>query len=136
MKKAEWKSSGNCVYDVWYHVVWSTKHRRKVLGGEVGEALKEMLQGICAKHGYEIKGMEVMPDHVHLFLSVPPSQAVATAVKLVKGASARMLFTRFPHLRKVLWGGHLWNPSYYVGSAGHVSSEIIQRYIARQKERD
>lgn len=75
-----------------------------------------------------------MPDHIYLFISVPPAQAVATAVKLVKGASARMLFMRFPQLKKRLWGGHLWNPAYYVGTAGHVSSETIQRYIDRQKE--
>jgi len=105
-----------------------------VLTPPVGEAAKELLQEICTKHGYEMKGLEVMPDHIHLFISVPPAQAVATAVKLIKGASARMLFTRFPQVKKRLWGGHLWNPSYYVGTAGHVSSETIQRYIERQKE--
>lgn len=77
-----------------------------------------------------------MPDHVHLFISVPPAQAVATAVKLVKGTSARMLFARFPQIKRELWGGHLWNPSYYVGTAGQVNSETIQKYIERQKEKD
>lgn len=134
MKKAEWKSTGKCVYETWYHVVWSTKYRHKVLTPPVDEATKVLLQEICAKHGYEMKGLEVMPDHIHLFISVPPAQAVATAVKLIKGATARMLFTRFPPLKKRLWGGHLWNPSYYVGTAGHVSNETIQRYIERQKE--
>lgn len=100
----------------------------------VDVAARALLQEICAKHGYEVKGLEVMPDHIHLFISVPPAEAVATAVKLVKGASARRLFVRFPHLKKRLWGGHLWNPSYYVGTAGHVSSETIQRYIEHQKE--
>ncbi len=134
MKHEAWKSTGNCVYETWYHVVWSTKYRRKVLTPPVGEAAKELLQEICTKHGYEMKGLEVMPDHIHLFISVPPAQAMATAVKLIKGASARMLFTRFPQVKKRLWGGHLWNPSYYVGTAGHVSSETIQRYIELQKE--
>jgi putative transposase len=134
MKHEAWKSTGNCVYETWYHVVWSTKYRRKVLIAPVDVAAKDLLQEICAKHGYEVKGLEVMPDPIHLFISVPPAEAVATAVKVVKGASARMLFVRFPHLKKRLWGGHLWNPSYYVGTAGHVSSETIQRYIERQKE--
>jgi putative transposase len=100
----------------------------------IDEAVKGLLQEICDKYGFEIKGLEVMPDHIHLFISVPPAQAVAVAVKLVKGTSARMLFVRFSQLKKRLWGGHLWNPSYYVGTAGHVSSETIQRYIERQKE--
>ena len=99
----------------------------------VDVAARDLLQEICAQHGYEVKGLEVMPDHIHLFISVPPARAVATAVKLIKGASARMLFVRVPG-KKRLWGGHLWNPSYYVGTAGHVSSETIQRYIERQKE--
>ncbi len=85
-------------------------------------------------HGYEVKGLEVMPDHIHLFISVPPARAVAIAVKLIKGASARVLFVRLPGLKKRLWGGHLWNPPYYVGTAGHVSSETIQRYIERQEK--
>ena len=63
-----------------------------------------------------------------------PARVVATAVKLIKGASARMLFARLPGLKKRLWGGHLWNPSYYVGTAGQVGSETIQRYIERQEE--
>lgn len=78
--------------------------------------------------------MEVMPDHVHIFLSAPPKIAPAVIAKILKGASARMLFTQHPELKKKLWGGHLWNPSYYVGTAGDMSKETIQRYIETQKE--
>jgi putative transposase len=67
-----------------------------------------------------------MPDHVHIFLSAPPAVSPAIIAKILKGASARRLFTMFPHQRR-LWGGHLWNPSYYVGTAGHVSAETIKR---------
>ena len=104
MKREEWKSTGNCAYETWYHVVWSTKYRRKVLIPPVDEAAKELLQGICAKHGYEMKGLEVMSDHIHLFISVPPAQAVATAVKMIKGATARMLFTRVPPVDEAAMG--------------------------------
>ena len=55
----------------------------------------------------------------------------ADAIKILKGSTARKLFVKFPELKKQLWGGHLWSPSYYVGTAGNVSSETIQKYIER-----
>ena len=134
MKHDDWTSTGNCVYALWYHVVWSTKYRRPVLADEVGQAMKAILTDLCAKHGYELRAVEVMPDHVHLLMSIPPAQAVSTAVKLLKGASARLVFIQFPELKRQLWGGHVWNPSYYVGSAGQVSGATIQAYIERQKQ--
>lgn len=134
VKNEAWKSTGNCVYETWYHVVWSTKYRRTVFLPPVDVATKDLLREICAKHGYEVKELQATPDPIHLFLSVPPAQVVATAVKVIKGASARRLFMRFPRLKKRLWGGRLWNPSYYVGTAGDVSSKTIQQYIEGQKE--
>jgi putative transposase len=74
-----------------------------------------------------------MEDHVHVFLSAPPKVAPAIIAKILKGSTARTLFTKHPDLKNILRSGHLWNPSYYVGSAGHVSSEIIQRYMDEQK---
>jgi putative transposase len=74
---------------------------------------------------------EIQPDHIHLFLSIPPAIAVADAVKVLKGITARRLFQRFPALKKRLWERHLWSPSYYAGTAGNVSAEIIRRYIER-----
>jgi putative transposase len=134
MKQANWRTTSGCVYSTWYHVVWSTKYRYPVLVNTIGETAKIALTDLCAKHGYELKAIEVMPDHVHLFISIPPAQAVAVAVKLLKGASARTLLVTFPAIKKQLWGGHLWNPSYFVGTAGQVSQEIIQQYIERQKQ--
>ncbi len=76
---------------------------------------------------------EIQPDHIHLFLTIPPAIAVADAVKILKGVTARRLFQRFPQLKKRLWGGHLWSPSYYVGTAGNVSAGTIRRYIERSE---
>lgn len=74
---------------------------------------------------------EIQPDHVHLFVSLPPAIAVADAVKILKGTTARRLFQQMPALKQQLWNGHLWSPSYYVGTAGNVSAETIRRYIER-----
>lgn len=124
-------NSRNCIYQTAYHVVWCPKYRKAVLTGGIPAVLEGILRGVSAEHGWEIISLEIQPDHIHLFMSVPPSDAVATAVKLLKGITARKLFVAFPELKQSLWGGHLWSPSYYVGTAGNVSAETIQRYIER-----
>lgn len=133
MKKKTWKSTGTAVYSINYHFVWSTKYRRKVLVPPVDETLKEAIGAVCGEHGYELLALEVMPDHVHVFLSAPPKVAPAVIAKVLKGSTARTLFAKHPELRKKLCGSHLWNPSYYVGTAGQVSSDTIKRYIEAQK---
>ena len=77
--------------------------------------------------------IEIQPDHIHLFLTVPPAIAIATAIKILKGITARKLFLEFHQLKKELWGGHLWSPSYYVGTADNVSAETIRSYIERSE---
>ena len=82
----------------------------------------------------EIDTLEVMEDHVHLFLSAPPRYAPARIVQILKSISARELFARFPRLRRQLWGGQLWEDGYFVRSVGDaVTAEIIRRYIRYQK---
>jgi len=77
--------------------------------------------------------MEVMPDHIPIFVSAPPKISPAEIARFLRGSRARYWFQRHPELKRWLWGGHLWNPSYYVGTAGHVSAETIQKYIENQK---
>jgi len=126
-------SNRNCVYQTAYHVVWCPKYRRDVLKGPVAEEMAVMLDTICAERGWTVISKEIQPDHVHLFVSIPPAIAVADAVKILKGTTARRLFQRFPSLKDRVWGGHLWSPSYYVGTAGNVSAETIRRYIERSE---
>jgi putative transposase len=99
------------------------------LVGEIAKRLENLIHEIAEKYGFEILALEIMPDHVHLFVSAHPKIAPAILVKLFKGITARKLFKEFPELKKKLWGGHLWIPSYYVGTAGNVSAETIRRYI-------
>lgn len=121
----------NCVYQTAYHVVWCPKYRRSVLKGEVAVVLSAILEEICQENAWPILTMEIQPDHIHLFVSIPPAVAVSDAVKRLKGTSARKLFLSFPELKQQLWDGHLWSPSYYVGTAGNVSAETIRHYIER-----
>ena len=121
----------NCVYQTAYHVVWCPKYRKSILTGKVAETLSEVLDDVCAKRGFTILSKEIQPDHVHFSVSIPPAVSVAEAVKIFKGASARTLFVRHPELKKQLRDGHLWSPSYYVGTAGNVNAETIRKYIER-----
>ena len=123
--------SRNCVYQTAYHMVWCPKYRKSVLVGPVADYLRVLLSEICSENCWPILALEIQPDHIHLFVSIPPSMSVSEAVKRLKGTSARKLFVRHPELRKQLWDGHLWSPSYYVGTAGTVSAEIIRHYIER-----
>jgi putative transposase len=81
----------------------------------------------------EIMAVDVQPDHIHLFASSPPAMSIANAVKLLNGISARQLRLMFLQIRKRTQSDRLWAPSYYVGTAGHVSSETIQKYIEAQE---
>jgi len=119
-----------------YHMVWIPKYRRIVLSGEVAERLKEILLETAAERGWEVIAMEVMPDHVHLFASAPPTVKPADVVKVLKGVSARKLLLEFPHLVRRTGRGTLWAPSYFIATAGNVSAETIRRYIEEQREKE
>ena len=109
------------------------KYRRKVLVGDVAETLADLHTSIAQDKGFVLNTQEVMPDHVHLFITAPPKFAPTTIVKIMKGITAKKLFEQYPDLRKQLWRGHLWNPSYYVGTCGDTTKEVIRKYIETQK---
>ena len=128
------KRTAHTVYQLAYHFVWIPKYRARMLGGAVGERLAELIREVCAAHDWEIAGLEVMEEHVHLFVSCPPRDAPARVMNVIKSLTARALYEEFPRLRKVQWSGKIWADGYYVGSSGeHVTSELIRRYIEYQK---
>ena len=116
-----------------YHFVWCPKYRKQILKDEIELALKDIIKTTCLTKNWEILELEVMSDHVHLFLSVSPYDSPTGIIKVIKGVSAKRLYSMFPLLKQELRKGSIWSPSYYVGTAGNVSSEIIKRYIQEQK---
>ena len=78
--------------------------------------------------------MRVMPDHIHLFVQRNPFDSPTKIVKTFKGIAANRAFRKFPDLRRKMWKDKLWSPSYYIGTAGHVSSETVERYICEQEK--
>ena len=136
MKQEHWLSGSGCVYNINYHIVYSTKYRKKVLTGVIAEKLKEINGKLAEDNGFILHTQEVMPDHVHLFITAHPKWSPSQIVKIMKGGSARKLFILFPELKQQLWRGHLWNPSYYVGTVGDITKEVVEKYIAMQKVKD
>jgi len=124
------------VYNCNYHIVFSTKYRRKVLTPEIEEYLRQVIIETGIEKGFDVVMVEVgEEDHVHLFVSAHPKIAPSYIVKMVKGISARKLFLKFPKLKKRLWKGHLWNPSYYIETIGSISEDVIRKYIEAQKRK-
>ncbi len=127
----------HAVYDLKYHLVWIPKYRKTILDKEVSDYLKTIFNKIADEYGFRIDTMEVMEDHVHIFVEVPPRYSPARVVQVMKSISAREVFSKFPELRKQLWAGELWNDGYFVRSVGDkVTADIIRRYIEYQAHED
>ena len=123
----------HAVYDLKYHLVWIPKYRKHVLSDKVSKHLKEVFQRIAEEYDFKIDTMEVMEDHVHIFVEVPPRYSPAQIVQILKSVSAREVFKKFPKLRKQLWAGEFWSDGYFVRSVGDkVTADIIRKYIEYQ----
>lgn len=127
----ESKRTRHACYKIDWHFVWIPKYRRPVLVGRIADHLVELLDQKTAELGGEIFDLTVQPDHVHLFCSFPPTLAPNQIMYRLKGFTAHELRKEFPELKSRL--PNLWTRSYYVGTAGYVSAETIQRYIEAQK---
>ena len=127
----------HAVYDLKYHLVWIPKYRKHILDKEVSDYLKTIFNKIAEEYEFRIDTMEVMEDHVHIFVEVPPKYSPARVIQIMKSISAREVFMEFPDLRKQLWAGELWNDGYFVRSVGDkVTADIIRRYIEYQTHDD
>jgi len=127
------KKTSHATYVVKYHLVWIPKFRMALLGSAVGKRLKEILRGIAIRYGWEIDTMEVTSDHVHLFVSFPPTISIAEAVRIFKGVSSRRLTEEFPDMEKRIWGAPLWADGYFASTVNdRTTSQQIRRYIKNQ----
>ena len=119
------------IYNFHYHLIWVTKYRNPTFTSEaLVNEMKEILTTVAADNEIVIEHMEVMPDHVHVLISFPPSKAPTSAIKALKGRSAFIFLKRHPEIRQSqYWGGHLWSPSYYMSTLGNMSKEVVEQYI-------
>jgi len=129
--RSKFKRNCNVVYSCQYHVVWCPKYRRKVLVGGVDERLKAILGEVAGERQAEIIELEIMPDHVHLLVSVDPQYGIHRLVRQMKGRSSRLLRQEFSSLRSRL--PTLWTNSYFVATVGGAPLAVIKQYIENQK---
>ena len=127
------KRARHAVYDIKYHFVWIPKYRKNILTKELKKRVEELFREIAQQCEFEIDTMEVMSDHVHIFLSAPPRYSPAKIVEVLKSVSAKKVFEEFPWLEKDLWAGEFWSDGYFVRTVGDkVTSELIRKYIKYQ----
>lgn len=132
MSDKRYRHHAGSVYSLKYHLVWCPKYRRQVLVGSIAEELRSLLFQKAQELNVAIEALEILPDHVHLFIESDPTEAPQRLANQFKGFTSRMLRQKFPHLRSRL--PSMWSRSYYIGSIGHVSEETVKRYIEMQKK--
>ena len=128
--KKELNRSNTAVYNVGYHLIWCPKYRKEVLVGRLRKRLAELLNERALQMGVSIVELEIMPDHIHLFIKSNPRIAPNTVVKHLKGYSSRVLRLEFS--KQLSRMPVLWTRSYYCESVGHISEDTIRKYIASQ----
>ena len=124
------------VYSLQYHIVWATKYRKPIFTGDVRTDAVACLEENLAGLQMDVLAMEVMPDHVHILVDCKPQLRLSDAIKILKGNTARRLFLLHPELKRQLWGGHMWNPSYFVVTVSERSMEQVKHYIDTQEDRE
>ncbi len=121
------------VYSLQYHIVWVTKYRKPIFLGAIESDMKDYLLETLKSLDMIPIAMEIMPDYIHLLVDCKPQLRLSDAMKILKGTTARRLFLNHPEIKKQLWGGHLWNPSYFVATVSERTLEQVKQYIDNQK---
>lgn len=124
------------VYSLQYHIVWCVKYRKRVITPAIEASFFAIIRKIAADNNFEILEANTDKDHIHLLINCSPQHYIPNLIKALKGVSARLLMKEHGNfLKHQLWGGHLWNPSYFVATVSENTEEQIRKYIQRQKEK-
>ena len=118
-----------------YHIVFTPKYRRKIIYNQYREDLIEIFKRLCSYKGVEIIEGHMMPDHVHILVSIPPKIAVSTFVGYLKGKSALQMFDKHANLKYKFGNRHFLAEGYYVSTVG-LNEATIKKYIAEQEKHD
>ena len=118
-----------------YHIVFTPKYRRKIIYNQYRESLREIIKLLCKYKGVEILEGHLMPDHVHLVLSIPPKLSVSTFMEYLKGKSALMMFERHANLKYKFGNRKFWTEGYYVSTVG-LNEATVCKYVREQEMHD
>ncbi|OUL88769.1 IS200/IS605 family transposase [Paraburkholderia hospita] len=124
----------HCVFLMHVHLVFVTRYRRGVFTKEILDDLRDIIANVCRDFESDLVEFDGEDDHVHLLVNYPPKVSVSSLVNSLKGVYSRMIRQkRYPSIRKKLWGGALWSPSYFAGSCGGAPIAVIRPYIEQQQ---
>ena len=118
-----------------YHIVFTPKYRRKIIYNQYKESIRDIIKQLCGYKGIEIIEGEIMADHIHLLLSIPPKYSVSSVMGYIKGKSALMIFDKHSNLKYKFGNRHFWAEGYYVSTVG-LNENTIKKYIREQESRD
>ena len=118
-----------------YHIVFTPKYRRKMIYNQYREDVREIIKQLCSYKGVEILGGNVMSDHVHILVSIPPKMSVSSFMGYLKGKSTLMMFDRHANLKYKFGNRHFWSEGYYVSTVG-LNEAVIKKYIQDQEKYD
>ena len=134
----KYRKLSHTVYKCEYHIVWTPKYRYRILKDGLASELQRDLYGLSSMKDVLIEELNIQPDHVHLFCSIPPKLSVSAYMGFLKGKSAIKIMQSYTNLRKkVYWGNHFWTRGYFVSTVG-LDADLIRRYVKYQEklERD
>jgi len=125
------------VYDLYFHIVWCVKYRHQILVDDIEDDFIKIITNICINNNYELVEINTDKDHVHMLLGLSPQDRIPVVMKTLKGVSARLLNQKYKDkINKVLCGGHIWSPSYYIATTSDNVMDNIKKYIQKQGEED
>ena len=118
-----------------YHIVFTPKYRRKIIYNQLKSDIRDILKQLCSYKGVEIIEGHLMPDHIHMLVSIPPKMSVSSFMGYLKGKSALMIFDRHANLKYKFGNRHFWSEGYYVSTVG-LNEATIKKYIQDQEKYD
>ena len=132
-KESIYTNYSHCKTLIQYYIIWCPKFRYSIIKNDIKTRLFHIIENICVKYKYQIKALEIMDNHIHLFISAPQTVAPCDIVKTLKSISAIELFKEYPELKKVYQKcGKLWSNGYFISTIGEISASTVQQYIENQ----
>ena len=135
MKNTYTESLSHTTYECKYHVVFAPKFRRQEIYGSLKMEIGAILRELCRRKGVEIIAAEACPDHIHMYISIPPKVSVSSFLGYLKGKSTLIIFERHSNLKYKYGNRVFWGRGYYVSTVGN-NKKAVEQYVRNQLEED
>ena len=134
--KSRFKKLSHTLYECKYHIVMCPKYRHRIFKDEIAEYAKQQLNSLCRqKDLVEVLELNILADHIHLVVSIPPKYSVSAIMGYLKGKLSIRLFQKYERLGKRYWGQHLWSRGYCVSTVG-LDENKIRKYVKWQEKKE